>query len=205
MIVICLAPKNQSTNAQLDVLEFLLQPLQSPLTGLHEMPDTVSQKKICILGDFAVGKTSLIQRFVYSTFDEKYLSTIGVTISQKDIRTSPDVSIRLILWDLSGSDQFNGRRTSYLAGASGAFLVCDLSREETINSLMSYREQLGTIAPNAAFVLIGNKMDLLDSAPQQENNLNDIAGLLDCRYFLTSAKTGLNIEESFLHLAKKLV
>lgn len=187
------------------VLEFLLQPLQSPLTGLHEMPDTVSQKKICILGDFAVGKTSLIQRFVYSTFDEKYLSTIGVTISQKDIRTSPDVSIRLILWDLSGSDQFNGRRTSYLAGASGAFLVCDLSREETINSLMSYREQLGTIAPNAAFVLIGNKMDLLDSSPQQENNLNDIAGLLDCRYFLTSAKTGLNIEESFLHLAKKLV
>ena len=94
------------------------------------MAKTIS-KKICLLGDFAVGKTSLVQRFVYALFDDKYISTIGVKVSRKTVvlpREDEVVELTLMLWDLAGSEEFGRVRASYLRGAVGAVLVCDVTR-----------------------------------------------------------------------------
>ena len=85
------------------------------------------QKKVCLLGDFAVGKTSLIRRYVEDRFDDKYLSTIGVKISRKIVQR-PDYALTLLIWDLAGGDDINQLSRRYLLGAVGAILVCDLTR-----------------------------------------------------------------------------
>ena len=91
-------------------------------------------KKVCLLGDFAVGKTSLVRRFVLNIFEDRYLSTIGVKVSRKTVVTPGPgdlIELTLMLWDLAGSEEFDQVRASYLRGASGAVLVCDLTRPET--------------------------------------------------------------------------
>ncbi|MCQ3937247.1 MAG: GTP-binding protein [Chloroflexi bacterium] len=162
-------------------------------------------KKVCILGDFGVGKTSLVQRFVHSSFEEKYLGTIGVTISQKEVETEPNAKVRLIVWDLSGRDKFNGNHTSYLSGASGAFLVCDLSRENTRESLMGYLERLRGDCPAARVVILGNKSDLFDSVHRSKLKVIELAQKTGLPYFLTSAKTGKNVDAAFRALAQTMV
>jgi small GTP-binding protein len=169
------------------------------------MQSPVVQKKICLLGDFGVGKTSLVKQFVYSIFEEKYLSTIGVSISQKGVQISAGSLLQMVIWDLSGSEEFNGHRTSYLRGASGALLVCDLVREKTTESLASYREQLENVSPAAKFVIIGNKSDIAGSLEDRERDISRAADDLKAPYFITSAKTGYNVENAFQTLAASLV
>ncbi len=94
------------------------------------------QKKVCLLGDFAVGKTSLVRRFVEGRFDDKYLSTIGVKISRKTL-ARPYGALHLIVWDLAGGEEF-GAESSYLRGAAGALIVGDLTRRETLESFERY-------------------------------------------------------------------
>ena len=119
------------------------------------MAKTIS-KKICLLGDFAVGKTSLVRRFVYALFDDKYISTIGVKVSRKTValpREDEVVELTLMLWDLAGSEEFAGIQSSYLHGTTGALLVCDLTRGNTLSSLKKYKERLDDISPNADVVI----------------------------------------------------
>lgn len=162
-------------------------------------------KKVCLLGDFGVGKTSLVRRFVYGIFEEKYHSTIGVTISQKDVVTSKNVGGKLIIWDLAGSDKFNGNHTSYLSGASGAFLVCDLSRESTYESIKGYLERFKEVCPSAGVNIIGNKADLLSSIHESKIKFVELAQETGFPYFLTSAKTGINMDSAFQTLAQTMV
>lgn len=169
------------------------------------MQNATFLKKVCLLGDFGVGKTSLAQRFVYSIFEEKYLSTIGVTISQKNVVTESDATVKLTIWDLSGSDKFNGNRTSYLSGASGAFLVCDLSRENTHESITGYLERLKRVCPDAGIIIIGNKADLFDSVHKSKLRFIELAQETGLPYFLTSAKTGTNVDAAFQMLAQIMV
>ncbi|MFN6951418.1 MAG: Rab family GTPase, partial [Albidovulum sp.] len=82
------------------------------------------QKKICLLGAFAVGKTSLVARFVRSTFSDKYLTTVGVKIDRKDLDL-PGTPVTLMLWDLAGEDEFNTVQMSYLRGSAGLLIVAD--------------------------------------------------------------------------------
>ncbi|RLC60203.1 MAG: GTP-binding protein, partial [Chloroflexota bacterium] len=92
-------------------------------------------KKVCLLGDLAVGKTSLVSRFVYNLFDDKYVSTIGVKVSRKTViipRAGDIVELTMMLWNLAGNEEFDRVRASYLRGAAGAVLVCDLTRPETL-------------------------------------------------------------------------
>ena len=94
-------------------------------------------KKVCLLGDFAVGKTSLVRRFVYDLFDDKYISTIGVKVSRKTVSLARDddiVDLTMMLWDLAGSEEFSRMRASYLRGAACALMVYDISRPETLLS-----------------------------------------------------------------------
>jgi len=166
--------------------------------------DTQIQKKICMLGDFSVGKTSLIERFVYNRFDDRYLSTIGVKISRKSVDLGNNTMAHLLLWDLAGGEEFSGSQSSYLRGAAGALLVCDLTRKETLSAVKDYAEQLHAVQPKAKLILVANKCDLTN---QHEINASDLEGLaaqLDAQFFITSAKTGEQVEDAFFTLASKV-
>jgi small GTP-binding protein len=170
-------------------------------------------KKVCLLGDFAVGKTSLARRFVYNLFDDRYLSTIGVKVSRKtlDIPCREEVlEINLLIWDLAGSDEFGQARKSYLRGAAGALLVCDMTRPHTLDSLQSYAHDLLQVNQDARFVVAANKCDLLTQAAPSETYLTavqieEFARAYAAPWALTSARTGDDVETLFRSLAGLLV
>jgi len=168
---------------------------------------TVS-KKVCLLGDFAVGKTSLVRRFVYDLFDEKYISTIGVKVSRKTVAVPTEdgavVELTMMIWDLAGSEDFSQMRGSYMRGSSGAILVCDLTRPESLNSLTGYLEDLRKINPDVMVIVVANKCD----SPEQRLQLDQVVQVgaaLGAECFVTSARTGANVEEMFRHLGRMLV
>ncbi len=157
-------------------------------------------KKVCLLGDFAVGKTSLVRRFVYNLFDDKYLSTIGVKVSRKVIivpRENEIIELTLMVWDLAGSEEFSAVRASYLRGAAGAILVCDLTRAATLDTTSAYLAELRQANPDAALVLAANKADLAEKHELTEAQVQQRAAALGLPYFITSAKTGANVEAAF--------
>ena len=164
----------------------------------------VIQKKICLIGDFSVGKTSLVRRFVEGRFEDKYLSTIGVKISRKTLSRNTH-QLNLIVWDLAGGEGFSGYPASYLRGAAGAFLVFDLTRPKTLESIRSYQEQFLAENPNAALVTLGNKVDLMDEAHTGKTFLETAAAQIKPPHLFTSAKTGENVEAAFDLLADFVV
>lgn len=161
-------------------------------------------KKICLLGDFAVGKTSLVRRFVYNRFDDQYISTIGVKVSRKSVmipHAEAVVEMNFMVWDLAGGSTPGSVATSYLRGASGAILVCDLTRADTLPSLAQYGTALREIMPRAQLVVAANKMDLADEHQLTIAQVIEQAAQLDASYFLTSAKVGDAVDKAFRHLA----
>lgn len=168
---------------------------------------TVS-KKICLLGDFAVGKTSLVRRFVYDLFDDKYISTIGVKVSRKTVAVPGEdgavVELTMMLWDLAGSEDFSQIRGSYMRGSSGAILVCDLTRPESLLSLDGYLDDLRQVSPEATAILVANKSDSLEQHLLLAQ-VEEAAARLGAGAFVTSARTGENVEEMFRYLGRVLV
>lgn len=160
----------------------------------------VIQKKICLLGDFAVGKTSLVRQYIEGRFSDKYLSTIGVKISRKTLH-QPEHIINLLIWDLAGGDDFRDVESGYLRGAAGALLVCDLTRPSTMAAIHTYREQLLGFDPQAAFVILANKVDLTDQREISEAQLATLETETGIACLLTSAKTGVGVESAFDQLA----
>ena len=160
----------------------------------------IIQKKICLLGGFSVGKTSLVHQFIEGNFDDKYLSTIGVKISRKPLQR-PDHTLNLILWDLAGGDNFQKQSSGYLRGAAGAIIVCDLTRTDTLRYLSDYVGQMRAVNPNAVIVFAGNKVDLVAERAIDDEMLKTAASEANCPYLLTSAKTGENVEAAFELLA----
>lgn len=158
------------------------------------------QKKVCLLGDFAVGKTSLVRRFVQGRFDDRYLSTIGVKISRKSV-LRPTHKLNLLLWDLAGGDSYHDTESGYLRGAAGALIVCDLTRKDTLTVMDSYTQQIRAFNPQAAVVFVGNKVDLADQRIITDEQLNAIARRHGTVSFLSSAKTGENVDNAFEALA----
>lgn len=171
-------------------------------------------KKICLIGDFAVGKTSLVRRFVYDLFDDKYLSTIGVKVSQKTVAVQSDdtiVECTMMLWDLAGSEEFNRVRASYLRGSSGIILVYDVTRPETFTHLETYVDEIKQVQTDAKFIVAGNKFDLaspslhevMNSHPQTESV--KVISQRRVPHVVTSAKSGQNVENLFRELATMML
>jgi small GTP-binding protein len=163
---------------------------------------TVIQKKVCLLGDFSVGKTSLVRRFVEGRFDDKYLSTIGVRISRKTLER-PTGTLNLLVWDLAGAQEFN-TQSSYLIGVTAALIVCDLTRHETFLSFPKYVQQIWAVNPAAALMFVGNKVDLVDTRAVTDEELSDYSERLGSHYVLTSAKDDIGVEYAFTHLASRI-
>jgi small GTP-binding protein len=162
------------------------------------------QKKICMIGSFSVGKTSLVARYVSSVFSEKYLTTVGVKIDKKTLSVDGE-DVTLMLWDIYGEDDFQKLRMSYLRGASGYLLVVDPTRRATLDVALNLertvREQVGPLP----FVLCLNKADLrarweIDLAPLAERARAD--GWLVVE---TSAKLGTGVDEAFQLLTSRML
>lgn len=162
------------------------------------------KKKICMLGSFAVGKTSLIQRYVNSIFSETYLTTIGVKIDQKQVSIE-NQEITLILWDIHGEDDFQKIPTSYLRGTSGYFLILDGTRKSTLAIAHKIKDMVDDVlGEEIPFLALVNKSDVEE---KWEINEADIHALSDqgWKILKTSAKSGSGVEEAFLELSKLLV
>ena len=161
------------------------------------------QKKLCMIGAFAVGKTSLVARFVKSIFSEKYLTTVGVKIDKKSLSVG-DQEMTLMLWDLAGEDEFIQMRTSYLRGSAGYFLVADGTRRATLDKAIELQQRAENEIGNVPFILLINKSDLKDEWEIQDS---EIAALTAEGWvvFETSAKTGVNVEEVFQLIGEKMI
>ena len=161
------------------------------------------QKKVCMLGGFAVGKTSMVQRFVSSMFSDKYLTTVGVKIDKKVVETEGQ-AVTMMLWDLAGEDEYQKIQTSYLRGAAGYLLVIDGTRISTLETARSIRERIEMELGQLPFVLAVNKADLKSDWEFEEA---DCAELLEEGWMVTetSAKTGKGIEQAFLDLAAAMI
>jgi small GTP-binding protein len=161
------------------------------------------QKKICMLGSFAVGKTSLVRRFVESMYSEAYHTTVGVKVDKKNVQVN-GAEVTLVLWDIYGEDDYQKMRWSYLRGASGYLLVADGTRKSTLAKAYDLekrvREEVGIIP----FVLVVNKSDLeKDWEFEPENEAQILAEKWNV--LRSSAKSGQNVEEAFSLLARKML
>ncbi len=161
------------------------------------------KKKICLLGEFSVGKTSLIRRFVEGRFDEKYLSTIGVSISRKSLRRD-GYGLDLIIWDLAGGEEFAGVNAAYLRGSAGGILVCDLSRPETLDVVRSSALLARAVNPQIALVLAANKCDLVSDRTAISPFLETLSGETAAPWLYTSAKSGEQVADLFESLASEI-
>jgi len=161
------------------------------------------QKKICMLGAFSVGKTSLVKRFVESVFSETYLTTVGVKIDKKTVDLS-DLTVSLILWDLAGEDDISSLRISYLRGSAGYVLVADGTRPSTLEVAMSLRRRVETDFGPLPFVLLLNKNDLREEWAVRDEEVQD---LQQSGWWVrsTSARTGEGVDDAFGTLAERVV
>ena len=161
------------------------------------------QKKICLLGAFAVGKTSLIKRYVSTLYSDKYHTTVGVKIDKKQVYID-DKEITLMIWDVAGEDDYTTMRPTYIRGAAGCIIVVDTTRLNTLETaLMLYgrvKEQAGEIP--ILFAL--NKCDLKDQWLLEEKHLQQLAAL-HVPIIKTSAKEGTEVNTMFQRLAEQMV
>ena len=161
------------------------------------------QKKICMLGGFAVGKTSLVRRFVTNVFSEHYHTTIGVTVEKKTV-TVEQQDVMLMLWDLYGEDEFQHVRESYFRGSSGYILVMDGTRKATLDTACLLQQTVVRTVGPLPFVAIINKSDLQSEWEIDEPAIKQLQEQ-GWQVLFGSAKLGQGVEELFGRLAGMLL
>ncbi len=161
------------------------------------------KKKICMLGAFAVGKTSLVQRYVHSLFSDTYHTTVGVKIDKKPVNKN-GTPVDLILWDIYGEDEFQAVRSSYLRGASGCLLVVDGTRGYTLDTAHDLLKRTQETVGNIPVVFVFNKSDLMDSWEIEPIQLDALEkqGMVIVR---TSAKEASGVEKAFTTLVEMML
>ena len=160
------------------------------------------QNKICMLGGFGVGKTSLVSRFVSSIFSDRYLTTVGVKIDKKKVSLDSG-EMTLMLWDIYGQDEFQTVRDSYLRGATGYLLVADGTRYSTLDTAVVLQKRAESVIGRVPFLLLLNKRDLDREWQVDEETLVTLADQ-GWRVVKTSAKTGEGVEDAFTTLAREM-
>ena len=156
-----------------------------------------------MLGAFAVGKTSLVQQYVNSIFNEKYQTTLGVKIDKKTVHIN-DQTVELILWDLAGEDEFMEVRSSYLRGSAAVILVADGTRAETLDIAIRLKQKAFREVGEIPFILLVNKLDLVDNWTIDQFTLDQLKKD-GWNIIKTSAKDSNNVESAYLTLANQLI
>jgi small GTP-binding protein len=161
--------------------------------------------KVCFIGDAGVGKTSLIKRFVLDVFDDRYIATIGTKVTKKIVDVDGQTKVMMLVWDIMGQKGFRELlREAYFFGAHGAIAVCDLTNKETLEELRYWIKALTDVAGDVPIVFAGNKVDLENDRVIKEQDLQELASKYKGKSFLTSAKTGQNVEAAFKTLAEAM-
>ena len=155
-------------------------------------------KKVLLVGNFGVGKTSLIRRFVLNEFSEDYISTIGVRVSKKVV-VYKNETIKLMIWDVAGTSGDEKIPKAYFLGANAAMYVFDLSREETYLTIDENLKMVKELSGLPQVTVVGNKKDLL-SVADLEALLQNIKVNVD---LITSAKEDENVEDAFMKLTRQ--
>jgi small GTP-binding protein len=173
------------------------------------VPEAATQKhvkaKVCLVGDVAVGKTSLIKRFVLESFDDRYVATVGTKVTKKtlvaDWKGIP-ATLDIMVWDIMGEKGFRALlRDAYFEGTHGVIAVCDLTRKDTFYDLNNWVQMVRKQVGDVPIVFLGNKADLGERVVVSPEELARMGAILNAKVFLTSAKTGKNVNEAFQALA----
>ncbi|MHA1490770.1 MAG: Rab family GTPase [Promethearchaeota archaeon] len=164
--------------------------------------------KVLLTGAAAVGKTSLVQRFIKNRFAANYKLTVGVDILTKDVEYKPGEIATLSIWDIGGQQRFEFIRSTFYKGAAGALLVFDLTRDQTYTEVRKWLTEIRQFTDEKIpFILIGNKVDLVEDVGvvidrEEARELAESEGSI---YIETSAKTGINVDESFTELTRRII
>lgn len=161
------------------------------------------QKKICMLGSFAVGKTSLVRRFVHSIYSPEYMTTVGAMVDKKDVQVSGK-PMNMVLWDLYGEDDFQKIRWSHFTGAFGFLLVADGTRRATLDKAIELEQKAREAVGILPFVFVINKSDLADEW-EIDSDVQATLVAKGWKILHTSAKTGEGVEEAFFALAQAML
>jgi small GTP-binding protein len=167
-------------------------------------------KKVCLLGDPGVGKTSLIRRFVTDNFDDHYISTIGAKITKKTIpieipARQLSVALILMIWDLAGQKEYMAFHEMHMKGMEGVLAVADLTRRNASDSLKGALAMADRMGVDVPMVFMLNKADLAEPSDEELKDIRKLAAQESIPVLATSAKTGLNVEQAFCRLGSEMV
>ena len=158
--------------------------------------------RITMLGDSAVGKTSLISQFLTQNFDENYLTTIGKDKLEKKVVMEDGNEIKVIIWDTAGQERFHSIATSTIKGSQGIVLTFDLTKKSTFKSLDAWLNDIKENSNEVPVVIFGNKCDLFEKYEIENEDAKKFAKDHNLQYFETSAKQNVNVQEGFNAIAK---
>lgn len=162
-------------------------------------------RKVCLVGDPEVGKTSLVRRFVIDKYDDSYIQTIGAKVMKKKVNVqdeSGSIQVTLMIWDIMGHKHFRIIESTAFEHVKGALIVCDLTRKFTLDNLSYWVKALERITGKIPIIVLVNKNDLADQAEFDTSAVEEVTSEYCSHHILTSAKTGENVEDAFTRLAK---
>lgn len=166
------------------------------------------KKKICLIGDPAVGKTSLIRKYVTDIFDDKYIGTLGTKVTKKRViieKPTINYDLTLAIWDILGQKEFQRIQNMAYRGAKGVLLVCDLTRKDTLEGLKEWRDAIIQVTEDIPSIILANKCDA-EAKEFGETEIRNISSMFgNAPYLITSAKTGDNVNQAFYKMGEFVV